>query len=106
MKRYGNPTSERGYMQANVIIDGEITQGIGGGNCQVSSTLYNAVLLVQDLTVLERHEHGVDVTYVPEGQDAAVSYDSLDLKFRNDSKKDIVINVTTDNTSIDAKIFQ
>lgn len=76
------------------------------GNCQVSSTLYNAILAVPTLSVLERHEHGKDVTYVPEGKDAAVSYGSLDLKFRNDSDHNIRIDATTDNQTITIKLIQ
>lgn len=75
-KVVGKPTAERGYQEASVIIDHKTEKGIGGGNCQVSSTLYNAVLAVPNLVVTERHEHGKDVTYVPEGKDVAVSYGS------------------------------
>ena len=102
----GQPSSARGYQEATIIIDGEHERGIGGGNCQVSSTLYNAVLEVPSLTIIERNEHGLPVTYVPKGQDAAVSYGSLDFQFRNDSDKDIKIEITSDDESITAKIFQ
>lgn len=77
-----------------------------GGNCQVSSTLYNAVLNIPSLVITERHEHGKDVTYVPEGKDAAVSYGSLDLKFRNDSGHDIRIDAATNNETITIKLIQ
>lgn len=76
------------------------------GNCQVSSTLYNAVLAIPNLAVIERHEHGKDVSYVPDGKDAAVSYGSLDLKFRNDLGHDIRIDATTDNQTITIKLIQ
>ena len=102
----GKPTAERGYKEANVIINNKTEKGIGGGNCQVSSTIYNAVLAVPNLTVIERHEHGMDVSYVPDGKDAAVSYGSLDLKFKNDTGRDLLLNVTTDNSSILAKITE
>lgn len=102
----GKPTAEKGYQEATVIIDHKSEKGVGGGNCQVSSTLYNAVLAIPSLTIIERHEHGKDVTYVPEGKDAAVSYGSLDLKFRNDTGHDIRIDVSTDNASIVAKIIK
>lgn len=105
-KTVGKPTSERGYQEAKVIIDHKTETGIGGGNCQVSSTLYNAVLAVPSLVVTERHEHGKDVTYVPEGKDAAVSYGSLDLKFRNDTGHDVKIVATTDNKTITIKLIQ
>lgn len=102
----GKPTLERGYQEASVIIDHKTERGIGGGNCQVSSTLYNAILAIPSLVVIERHEHGKDVTYVPEGKDAAVSYGSLDLKFRNDLGKDIRIDATTDNQTITIKLIE
>lgn len=102
----GKPTAERGYQEASVIINHKTEKGIGGGNCQVSSTLYNAVLAVPGLKVTERHEHGKDVTYVPEGKDAAVSYGSLDLKFRNETGSRLRIDATTDNSSIVIKIIQ
>lgn len=102
----GKPTAEKGYQEASVIIDHKTEKGIGGGNCQVSSTLYNAILGVPSLVVTERHEHGKDVTYVPEGKDAAVSYGSLDLKFRNDLGHDIRIDATTDNKTITIRLIQ
>lgn len=102
----GKPTSERGYQEASVIIDHKTEKGIGGGNCQVSSTLYNAVLIIPDLTIIERHEHGKDVTYVPEGKDAAVSYGSLDLKFRNDTNTPIRIEASSDNSNITIRLIQ
>lgn len=102
----GQPTAARGYQEAKIIINHETETGIGGGNCQVSSTIYNSVLAIPTLTVIERHEHGKDVTYVPEGKDAAVSYGSLDLKFRNDNSYKIKVNVTTDDKNLTATIFK
>jgi len=102
----GQPTVEKGYQEASVIIDHKTEKGIGGGNCQVSSTLYNAVLNVPTLVVTERHEHGKDVTYVPEGKDAAVSFGSLDLKFRNDTGNDIKILASTDNQSVTIRLIK
>lgn len=79
----GPRTQESGYKEANVIIGGELTPGLGGGVCQTSTTMYNALLLA-DLTIIERSPHSIPARYVPYGQDAAVSYGYLDLKFRND----------------------
>lgn len=73
-----------GYKDAYVIINGEYVQGTGGGVCQVSSTLYNAVLL-SNLSIVERMPHAVVVSYVPAGQDATVNYPTIDFKFKNDS---------------------
>ena len=73
-----------GYKDAYVIVDGEYVQGTGGGVCQVSSTLYNAVLL-SNLEVVERMPHAIAVSYVPAGQDATVNYPNIDFKFKNDT---------------------
>lgn len=54
----GKATEEKGYKKADVIVDKQVTQALGGGNCQVSSTLYNAILKVSDFKVTERHPHG------------------------------------------------
>lgn len=102
----GQPTAEKGYQEASIIIDHHTASGIGGGNCQVSSTLYNAVLNINSLTVIERHEHGKNVGYVPEGKDATVSYGSLDFRFRNDTGKKIRIDATTDNENVTINIVQ
>jgi len=86
------PREQRfGYKEANVIINGEFTPGIGGGVCQTSTTLYNALLLA-DVTILERFPHSIPPDYVSIGQDAAVSYGYLDLKFRNDFDYPIYID--------------
>ena len=76
------------------------------GNCQISSTLYNAVLTLPSLTVLERHQHSNEVYYVPLGKDAAVSYGSIDFKFRNDYTYDIKIYATNTTNSVDIKIVK
>jgi vancomycin resistance protein YoaR len=73
-----------GYKDAYVIINGEYVQGPGGGVCQVSSTLYNAVLL-SNLQILERKPHAVAISYVPQGQDATVNYPNIDFKFVNNT---------------------
>ncbi len=76
------------------------------GNCQVSSTLYNAVLNIPTLKIIERSEHGKEVGYVPKGKDAAVSYGSLDFKFKNDNAYKVKLNLTTDDKNITATIFK
>ena len=88
----GPATSSKGYLEADIYDhDGNKKKGYGGGNCQVSSTLYNAVLAVSNLTVIERHPHSNHVPYVADGKDAAVAYSSYDFKFRNDTGNDIKI---------------
>ena len=102
----GPSTAEKGYEKADVIINGKTEQALGGGNCQVSSTLYNAVLAVPDLEVVERHEHGKAVGYVPEGKDATVSYGSVDFKFKNNSSNDIKLYFSSDDENVTAKIVR
>lgn len=88
----GPATSSKGYLEADIYDhNGNKKKGYGGGNCQVSSTLYNAVLEVSGLTVIERHPHSNHVPYVADGKDAAVAYGSYDFKFRNDTGNDIKI---------------
>ena len=88
----GCPTKEGGYEKAKTFTsNGEVTESYGGGVCQISTTIYNAVLKVEGLKVTERHEHSRDVPYIKDGKDAAVSYRSADLKFKNTLEYDIKI---------------
>lgn len=101
----GKATSAKGYQEADVYDhNGNKTKGLGGGNCQVSSTLYNAVLAVSSLKVTERHEHSNDVPYVKDGKDAAVAYGSYDFKFINNTGNSIKIKASTDGKSVTISI--
>lgn len=103
----GQPSAEKGYQEADVIVDKKVEKGYGGGNCQVSTTIYNAVLTVEGIDVTERHPHNKKVTYIQEGKDAAVSYSSgLDLKFTNNTGNDIKIYASSDNDSVDVRIVE
>jgi len=75
-------TVDRGYRKAPVSFSGERVLDWGGGVCQASTTLYNAALLA-GLPILERHRHHWPTNYAPPGQDAAVAYPNIDLRFRN-----------------------
>lgn len=79
----GPRTKDRGYLDAPIIYAGNLVPGVGGGICQTSSTLFNAAAAA-GMTVLERHNHSHPVPYVLPGRDGAVSYGTLDLRFRND----------------------
>lgn len=82
-KEVGNSNlAEDGWKEAHVIQNGQLTEGYGGGICQVSSTLFNAVMEAQ-LSIVERHSHSKTVGYVPVGQDATVAYGLLDFRFSN-----------------------
>ena len=75
-KTVGRATSSKGYKKADVFRNGNVVDALGGGLCQVSTTLYNAVLKVKDLKVTERHPHSNKVPYIKSGKDAAVSFRS------------------------------
>lgn len=103
----GQPSAEKGYQEADVIVDKKVEKGYGGGNCQVSTTIYNAALEVEGIEVTERHPHKKKVTYIEEGKDAAVSYSGgLDLKFTNNTGNDIKIYASSDNDSVDVRIVE
>lgn len=103
----GEPTSDKGYEEADSFdADGNTVQTLGGGNCQVSSTLYNAVLKVSDLQVKERHAHSKEVHYVAKDKDAAVSYGSVDFKFKNNTGNDIKIYASSDLNSVNIRIVK
>ncbi len=86
----GQRTADNGFTTATVIAGGEYKQDFGGGICQVSTTLYNAVLMT-DLEIVERHSHAWPSDYIACGLDATVDWPALDFKFRNDSDYQIVI---------------
>lgn len=81
----GERTAEKGYLSAGTIEAGGVVDSLGGGICQVSSTLYYCTL-VADLEIVEHYNHGYPVGYVPLGMDATVSWGSLDFKFRNNTR--------------------
>ncbi len=100
----GQRTAARGYKEAGVYLNGEVTTGLGGGICQVSSTLYNAVLL-SNLEIVERTNHTFKPSYVPAGQDATVSWGAPDFKFKNNRNYPIKISATTSGKNIYFNIY-
>lgn len=102
-KVVGPRSSEAGYKTAPVIINDELVDGLGGGVCQVSTTIYNAVLLA-NVEVVERSNHSLPISYVPVGRDATVVYDSIDFKFRNNTANYLYIKTYIYNGSITVKI--
>lgn len=95
-KTLGARTTKAGYKTAKVYENGAVVDGIGGGICQISSTLYNAVLKANMQTV-ERRNHQFITSYVPEGRDATVAYGVTDFKFKNTRKYAIKIKATASN---------
>jgi vancomycin resistance protein YoaR len=89
-KSMGPRLAKYGYKEAKVIINNELVPGIGGGVCQVSSTLYNAVLL-SNMGIVERRSHALPSSYIPLGRDATISENYIDFKFQNTTQYPIYI---------------
>ena len=89
----GPRTAKNGYQLATVIESGQYVEGYGGGVCQVSSTIYAAIMNDPNINVISRRKHGLDVSYIPYGMDATVSYGSIDLLFSNEYPFDIKLNI-------------
>lgn len=103
----GKSTPQKGYKKADIFDkDGNKIKGYGGGNCQISSTLYNAVLALPSLNITERHPHSKKVPYVKEGKDAAVAYGSVDFKFVNNYDFPIKIYCTVDSKNVTVRIVK
>ena len=103
----GNRTEERGYRPAGAYVNGVLSEEPGGGVCQVSSTLYNAVIFA-GLTTTERHAHSYEPTYVTPGEDAMVSYDGYagpDMKFVNTCDTAIAIRAVLTGQTLTCSII-
>lgn len=93
-----------GFREAPVILNGKLVPGIGGGICQVSSTLYNAVLRA-GLEIVERRNHSLPVSYVPLGQDATFASGYINFKFRNSTPYYLLIRSSADENRLTIKLF-
>ena len=100
----GERTAEAGYKEALIIVGNTFTPGLGGGVCQVSSNLYNAVILAH-LEIIERHRHSLPVNYVPPGQDATVAFPVLDFKFRNSTDTYLLIRSFVEENTLTFKLY-
>ena len=95
-----------GYKKATGFdSNGNDIKVFGGGICQLSSTLYNTVLIAK-LKVTERHAHSKRVYYVPKNKDATVFAGGPDLKFINITDSDIIINASTDGNKVTVKLIK
>ena len=106
---FNNSTGERstakGYKAAPAIKNGnQFVDEPGGGVCQVSSTLYNAVLMA-DLEVTERYHHSIKSTYVPAGLDATVNYGGADFKFKNNKDTPVYLAYSFANQQLTVYIY-
>ena len=103
-KVVGKRSVEAGYKEAAIYTSNGVENGLGGGICQISSTLYNAVLKA-NLEIVERHNHSYVTSYCAAGRDATVSYGSLDFKFKNSRKYPIKIVASVSGGVATVSIF-
>lgn len=100
----GKRTIEAGYRDAAIYSGGKVVDGLGGGICQISSTLYDAVVLA-NLEIVERSNHGFVTSYLDAGWDATVVYGAIDFKFKNSRKYPIKIVASVSNGVAEFQIF-
>lgn len=103
-KTVGKRTEEAGYKDANGFSGGRVVPMLGGGICQVSSTLYDAILYA-NLNVIERYNHMFQATYVEPGKDATVVWGSLDFKFENTRKNPVMIKASAQSGHLQVDIY-
>lgn len=100
----GDKTADKGYMKANIILNGIYVEDYGGGACQASTTLYNALIL-SDIEVLEVHPHSIPVSYVPLAFDAMVSEGYSDFRFKNNLEHPIYIKTYGDDENAYVEVY-
>lgn len=97
-------TTANGYFEAGSYANGKVVDSIGGGACQVTTTLYNAVLLAE-LEIVERAAHSMTISYADLGRDAAIAGTWKDLKFKNDKDVPVLVEVYTSGRTITFNIW-
>lgn len=100
----GPRTHENGYKEAPIIFKSELVPGTGGGVCQVSSTLYNTVLLA-GLDVIEREHHSMPLSYISPGRDATITEDSIDFRFVNNLNYPISLHAVVTGNKLSISIL-
>ena len=100
----GECSTRTGYKTSTIYLNGELSTGVGGGICQVSTTLYNAVLRA-NLEIVQRRNHSLGVTYVPAGHDAMVSIGSSDFKFKNNRNYPVRVVAYVGTGSVTCQIY-
>lgn len=103
-KTVGKRTVEAGYKEAAGFSGGRVVPMLGGGICQVSSTLYDAIVYA-NLGIVERHNHMFQVAYVDTGKDATVVYGSLDFKFENTRKYPIMLKASAKSGQLRIQVY-
>jgi len=100
----GARTADKGFREAPVIINGEVTSGLGGGVCQVSTTVFNAAYEA-GLKITERTNHALYISHYPQGRDATVNYPDVDLKFVNDTPHWLLLRTYVGSYSLDVELY-
>lgn len=103
-ERIGDFTADRGFKEAFVILGGELVPQLGGGTCQIGTTLYNAVALA-DLKILQRRNHSFYFNIYPLGRDAAVYPGSVDVVFENDTGFPVLIKTVATNKRLSFRVY-
>jgi vancomycin resistance protein YoaR len=101
----GKRDAENGFKMAAIIVNGEYGEDMGGGVCQLSSTIFNAADKA-GMEIIERHSHSKAVKYVPPGRDAAVSYGYLDLKFKNTKSYTVELKARVEDKKLKVYIYK
>jgi vancomycin resistance protein YoaR len=100
----GERTADKGFEEAPVIINGELQNGLGGGICQVSTTVFNAAY-ESGLQIDQRTNHALYISHYPTGRDATVNYPDLDLKFTNDTRHWILLRTFVGAGSLTVNLY-
>jgi vancomycin resistance protein YoaR len=100
----GERTPEKGFLEAPVIINGELQTALGGGVCQVSTTVFNAAYEA-GLPIDTRTNHALYISHYPQGRDATVNYPDIDLRFRNDTKKWLLLRTFVGSSSLTVNLY-
>jgi vancomycin resistance protein YoaR len=100
----GERNAAKGFLEAPVVINGELQNGIGGGVCQVSTTVFNAAYEA-GLPISERHNHALYIDHYPLGRDATVNYPDVDLKFVNDTGHWLMLETIIGSSSLTVRLF-
>ena len=100
----GERTAEKGFRDAPVIINGELQNGLGGGVCQVSTTVFNAAFEA-GLPITSRTNHSLYISHYPTGRDATVNYPDLDLRFVNDTGKWLLLRAFVGSSSLTVALY-
>lgn len=100
----GDRNASKGFLEAPVIINGELTTGLGGGVCQVSTTVFNAAYEA-GLNITARTNHALYISHYPQGRDATVDYPDVDLKFVNDTKAWLLLRTFVSSYSLTVSLY-